>query len=67
MLIHIIQNLLTQNIRYDKAQLLAAEVYKYISQGGVFKEYNKESLVTGKLTDREYLKLSLNLKHINQS
>ena len=50
------------NIRYDKAQLLAAEVYKYISQGGVFKEYNKESLVTGKLTDKEYLKLSLNIK-----
>jgi len=51
------------HIRYDKAQLLAAEVYKYISQGGVFKEYNKESLVTGKLTDREYIKISLNLKH----
>ena len=50
------------NIRYDKAQLLAAEVYKYVSQGGIFKEYNKESLVTGKLTDKEYLKLSLNIK-----
>ena len=51
------------DIRYDKAQLLAAKVYKYISQGGIFKEYKKESLVTGKLTDREYLKISLNLKH----
>ena len=51
------------DIRYDKAQLLAAEVYKYISQGGIFKEYKKESLITGKLTDREYLKISLNLKH----
>ena len=50
------------HIRYDKAQLLAAEVYKYVSQGGIFKEYNKESLVTGKLTDKEYLKLSLNIK-----
>ena len=50
------------DIRYDKAQLLAAEVYKYVSQGGIFKEYNKESLVTGKLTDKEYLKLSLNIK-----
>jgi integrase len=51
------------NLRYDKAQLLAAEVYKYLSQGGIFKEYKKESLVFGKLTDREYLKISLNLKN----
>ena len=50
------------NLRYDKAQLLAAEVYKYLTNGGVFKEYNKESLVTGKLRDIDYLKMALNRK-----
>ena len=50
------------NLRYDKAQLLAAEVYKYLTNGGVFKEYKKESVVTGKLRDIDYLKMALNRK-----
>jgi len=50
------------NLRYNKAQLLCAEVYKHLSNGGILKEYNKDSLVSGKLTDKDYLKLSLNLK-----
>jgi hypothetical protein len=35
------------DIRYDKAQLLAAEVTKYLSQGGVFKQYMQETLAVG--------------------
>jgi hypothetical protein len=27
------------DIRYDKAQLLAAEVYKYLSQGGILSRF----------------------------
>ena len=50
------------NQRISQAQLLAAEVYKHITSGGVLKEYRNESLVTGKLNDREYLKLSLKIK-----
>ena len=56
-------NSFPSNQRIPQAQLLAAEVYKHITSGGVLKEYRTESLVTGKLTDREYLKISLNLKH----
>ena len=50
------------NQRIPQAKLLAAEVYKHITSGGTLKEYRNESLLTGKLTDREYLKLSLKIK-----
>ena len=50
------------NVRYDKAQFLAAEVFKYLTSGGVFKEYKKESVVIGKLRDIDYIKLAFKRK-----
>ena len=48
--------------RYEKAQLLCAEVYKYLNEGGLFKEYKKDNLISGKLSDKEYLKNALRFK-----
>ena len=50
------------NQRYDIAKLLCAEVYKYLSSGGVFKEYKQDSLISGKYTDKEYFVLALKYK-----
>jgi len=47
------------NLRLEKAKLLCAEVYKHLINGGLFKEYKKESIVSGKLSDLEYLNLAL--------
>lgn len=55
-------NSFPSSLRVQKAQLLCAEVYKYISNGGLLKEYKQESVVCGKLTDKEYLSLALSKK-----
>ena len=48
--------------RYDKAKLLCAEVYNYLSSDGVFKEHNQDSLISGKYSDKEYFVLALKSK-----
>ncbi len=44
------------------ANILAAEVYKYLNEGGVLKEYRSKTVVSGELTDLEYLKEALENK-----
>mgnify|MGYP006110742999 FL=1 len=48
--------------RFKVGNLLAAEVYKYITQGGILKEYRSKTIVSGELTDFEYLKEALENK-----
>jgi len=48
--------------RLEQAKLLSAEVYKYLSSGGLFKEYKQESVISGKLSDKEYLYAALKRK-----
>lgn len=55
-------NRFPQNLRYDQAKLLCAEVYKYLSSGGVLVEFNSETLINGKLTDKQYLEKALRIK-----
>ena len=55
-------NSFPEQIRIQKAKLLCAEVYKYLSNGGLFKEYKQNDVITGKLTDKEYLNAALNRK-----
>ena len=50
------------HLRIPQAQLLAAEVYKHITSGGVFKEYRTESLASGDYSDVELLKQALKMK-----
>jgi len=50
------------NLRAAQAQLLAAEVYKHITSGGVFKEYRAESLASGEYSEVELIKQALQLK-----
>jgi len=50
------------HLREQQAKLLCAEVYKYLSGGGLFREYKQDEVVTGKLTDTEYLQLALKRK-----
>jgi integrase len=49
-------------LRYDKAQLLCAEIYKHLNNGGLFKEYKQDGIISGKLSDIDYLKMALNRK-----
>jgi len=48
--------------RLEQAKLLSAEVYKHLSSGGLFKEYKQESVISGKLSDKEYLLAALKRK-----
>ena len=45
--------------RVSIGKILAAEVYEYIVSGGVLREYKKNSIACGKLSDIEYLKDAL--------
>jgi len=49
-------------LRYDKAKILAAEIYKYITSGGVFNEFRTKELISGTHTDIEYIELALKSK-----
>ena len=42
--------------------ILAAEAYSYIINGGVLKSYRTDDVVIGKLSDKEYLSLALEKK-----
>ena len=50
------------HLREQQAKLLCAEVYKHLCGGGLFREYKQDEVVTGKLTDVEYLQLALKRK-----
>ena len=50
------------HLRISQAQLLAAEVYKHITSGGVFKEYRADSLVSGEYSEVELLEQALQMK-----
>ena len=48
--------------RIDVAKLLAAEAYTYINNGGLLLNYRSSEVITGKLTDLDYLNLALEVK-----
>ena len=48
--------------RFSIGNLLAAEVYKYLTEGGVLKKYKSDAVITGKQSDREFLTRALNIK-----
>ena len=48
--------------RLSIGKLLAAEVYKFLTEDGVLKQYNSGTVVVGKQSDREFLKQALNNK-----
>jgi len=48
--------------RFSIGNLLAAEVYKYLTEGGVLKKYQSDAVIIGKQTDRDYLTRALNNK-----
>ena len=48
--------------RFDVGNVLAAEVYDYLINGGVIKSFRSENILAGKLTDRDYLKMALETK-----
>ena len=48
--------------RKSYANILAAEVYKYINEGKLLTEYRTSEIVSGKLTDKEYLQRALENK-----
>jgi len=48
--------------RFSIGNLLAAEVYKYLTEGGVLKKYQSDTVIIGKQTDRDYLTRALNNK-----
>jgi integrase len=50
------------NQRLALANVLAAEVYKYITEGGVLRQYRSQVVEVGKVSDLEYLKLALQSK-----
>jgi integrase len=50
------------NQRISIGNVLAAEVYNYINSGKAFEEHRSDELISGKLSDREYLKMALNRK-----
>ena len=51
-----------ENQRLQQANILAAEVYEYISKGGVLRTFRKQSAMIGKLSDLEYLNMALESK-----
>ena len=48
--------------RFSIGNLLAAEVYKYLTEGGVLKKYQSDAVITGIQSDREFLTRALNNK-----
>ena len=48
--------------RFSIGNLLAAEVFKYLTEGGVLKKYKSDTVITGKQSDREFLTRALNNK-----
>ena len=48
--------------RTDIGNVLAAEVYDYLINGGVLKSFRSENILVGKLTDRDCLKMALSSK-----
>ena len=50
------------NKRKIIAKLLAAEIYNYLNNGGILKEYRGKKLVVGKLSDLEILNQVLDFK-----
>ena len=48
--------------RFSIGNLLAAEVFKYLTEGGVLKKYKSDTVITGKQSDRELLTRALNNK-----
>ena len=48
--------------RRSIANLLAAEIYNYLIIGGVLKSYRNNEIISGKLTDKDYLSKALNTK-----
>jgi len=48
--------------RASIGNLLAAEVFNYLSSGGVLKSYRSGEVVSGELTDKYYLTRALNVK-----
>ena len=48
--------------RNDIGNVLAAEVYDYLINGGVLKSFRSDNILVGKLTDRDYLKMALSSK-----
>ena len=48
--------------RLSLGNLLAAEVYKYLTEDGVLKKYKSNTVIIGKQTDRELLNKALNYK-----
>jgi integrase len=48
--------------RFSIGNLLAADVYKYLTEGGVLKKYKSDTVIIGKQTDRDYLTRALNNK-----
>lgn len=50
------------NERLKIGNLLAAEAYTYINNGGLLLNYRSSEVITGKLTDLDYLNLALEVK-----
>ena len=48
--------------RTSIGNLLAAEVFNYLNSGGILKSYRSSEVVSGPLTDKEYLTRALNVK-----
>ena len=48
--------------RFSIGNLLAAEVFKYLTEGGVLKKYQSDAVITGIQSDREFLTRALNNK-----
>ena len=48
--------------RKSIGNLLAAEVYNYLINGGVLESYRNNEIISGKLTDKDYLNRALNSK-----
>ena len=50
------------NNRFDIGNVLAAEVYNYLINGGVLRSFRSESVISGKLSDKDYLKMAIDTK-----
>ena len=48
--------------RFDIGNVLAAEVYNYLINGGLLRSFRSESVISGALSDRDYLKIALDTK-----
>ena len=48
--------------RKSIANLLAAEIYNYLINGGVLESYRNNEIISGKLTDKDYLNRALKTK-----